>query len=630
MRVPSCRLYCWVGIAIALGWVQADSAEAALPRPTHEELAGFLAEVRPVRQGIPQTPLAELARSALTADGYLRFVGAPPGHQFGNALGAARQPEAVALEFLRTHRRLFGLHSPNVELSPLRTVVNRERHFVRLGQTYSNLPVFAAEATIQVNPAGGIDCVLANLERGLGDWDDQRFSLEPRFAAPQARAQAIAEMAKDAGGQTLHTTPPGLMIFAPAVLEESGHPRLVWHMEVFADDLRVNHQVLVDAHTGELVRRYSLTYSMDQHGGARAVYNANNTSTRGLFPVRQEGQDPTGDAQVDAAYDYLGYSLQFFRHHHSRLGYDGGLDYTKASVRYCAPDDPCPWANAHSYGVCGDTWHDFGDGEVTDDIVGHEFTHSVTRCIIGIMVYANGPGAISESLSDIWGNFIDWSNPAGNDNATNRWIMGEDLPTGPDRDMRDPTRFHHPDRTGSPYFVPHTDDPTKANDNGGVHENCGVGNKLCYLLTDGDTFNGQTVLAEGMDAVEPLYWEAIHLLNTGSGWGDLYYALQQAAINLGWPPAHRVNLYRACLAVEIVSHSPSDLYVDRQNGCLFPNGSITCTMGSGGPYPTVQQAAYAAWPDDTVWIRAGNYPETFTINNVIKLRSYGGPVTIGH
>ena len=130
-----------------------------------------------------------------------------------------------------------------------------------------------------------------------------------------------------------------------------------------------------------------------------------------------------------------------------------------------------------------------------------------------------------------------------------RWDIGEDL-VGRLRSMSDPPATGNPDRLGSPRYQ----SPSNTADNGGVHNNSGVNNKLCYLLTDGETFNGQTVRGLGLNQVEPLYYEVqANLLTSGAGWTELFDALQQAAVNLSWNTADRNNLYRACVAVEIAA-----------------------------------------------------------------------------
>ena len=89
-------------------------------------------------------------------------------------------------------------------------------------------------------------------------------------------------------------------------------------------------------------------------------------------------------------------------------------------------------------------------------------------------------------------------------------------------------------------------------DKGGVHTNNGVGNKLCYLLTDGATFNGYTITGLGEATVRDLYWECqANLLCPASDYSHLYFALTQAAVNLDLSGAQRDDVENACLAVEI-------------------------------------------------------------------------------
>jgi len=52
-----------------------------------------------------------------------------------------------------------------------------------------------------------------------------------------------------------------------------------------------------------------------------------------------------------------------------------------------------------------------------------------------------------------------------------RWQLGEDLASGPVRDMMHPERFDDPDRMTSASYK------GTSRDNGGVHSNSGVNNK---------------------------------------------------------------------------------------------------------------------------------------------------------
>ena len=61
----------------------------------------------------------------------------------------------------------------------------------------------------------------------------------------------------------------------------------------------------------------------------------------------------------------------------------------------------------------------------------------------------NQSGAINESFSDIWGEFVDQTNGQGNDSDWVRWQIGEDTRDGAFRDMKNPPNYSHPDRITS-------------------------------------------------------------------------------------------------------------------------------------------------------------------------------------
>ena len=158
----------------------------------------------------------------------------------------------------------------------------------------------------------------------------------------------------------------------------------------------------------------------------------------------------------------------------------------------------------------------YGDGFASaDDVVGHELTHGVTQFESNLLYYYQS-GAINESLSDVFGEFVDLTNGVGNDTAGVRWLLGEDLSIGAIRNMANPPAFGDPDRMTSSLYTGTT------SDNGGVHTNSGVNNKAASLMVDGGTFNGHTVTALGIDKVARFYYKAqVDLLTSGSDYSDL-------------------------------------------------------------------------------------------------------------
>ncbi len=128
---------------------------------------------------------------------------------------------------------------------------------------------------------------------------------------------------------------------------------------------------------------------------------------------------------------------------------DAGLPLISL-VRYCP--GTCPYDNANWDGK----QMTYGDGYATaDDVVGHELDHGFTQFSSNLYYYFQA-GAINESLSDVFGELIDLTDGRGTDTQAVRWQLGEDLPAevGVIRDMKDPTIFGNPDRTGSPRMSP--------------------------------------------------------------------------------------------------------------------------------------------------------------------------------
>jgi Zn-dependent metalloprotease len=169
----------------------------------------------------------------------------------------------------------------------------------------------------------------------------------------------------------------------------------------------------------------------------------------------------------------------------------------------------------------------YGDGFPVDDVAGHEITHGVTERTSGL-IYRKQSGALNESLSDIFGEMIDQLNGAGNDNPEVKWLMGEDIPgIGAIRDMSNPPAFGDPDRVGSPLYF------CGRGDSGGVHTNSGVPNKNFYLLVEGGTFNGRTVVGMGLTKAAAIHYHAqTNYLVPSSQFRDFFIALRQSCSDL--------------------------------------------------------------------------------------------------
>lgn len=601
---------------LATGVVRAQPLEP-------QEIPRFLQRLVPQTLGFAAIQPAEAPRVSLTRHGFLRSVGAPPGQHFPPEPGIAVQsPELAARNFMVNQGRLFGIQGSNANYVVKRNRLSNGRNHVRLQQSYRNLPVVAAEVVVQVNGQGGVESVLSDLATEVQSLDTNLAPVTPALSDQEAAASAQAAFAAQASGPT-ETTPAQLAVFAPSVLDEPGNPVLVWDLTVSSEtSMEANARVLVDAMNGKIIRVWPLVHPALN----RLIYDANSTTNDPGALIRPEGQPATGIADADNAYRFLGDTYNFYNNVHGRDSLDGnGLALT-AVVRYCQPNGTnppsCPPPGTAFYRNSNRRMY-FGLGTVADDVTAHELTHGVTAFESGL-IYTNASGAINESFSDVWGEFVDLVNGSGTDTTAVRWDMGEDLPGGRLRSMSFPTNFNDPDRLFSPLYQ----QPSITNDSGGVHRNSGVNNKLCYLLTDGDTFNEESIYGMGITPVAQLYYEVqVNLLTSGAGWTELYDALTQAAVNLGWSTSDRNNLYRACLAVEIATNG-RDLYVDRTSGCLFPVGTPLCVFGAG-PYVTVGQGVAGANSGDVLHIHTGNYNEPMNVEKILTLQAVNGPVIIG-
>ena len=531
------------------------------------------------------------------------------------APAAPSDPAERALSHIHGRMPSLGLR-PGADFEIHKIRESRGRQYVRLRQTHRGIPIFASQAVVRIDPAGASDLVSADLAT-VAELD--RMPTQPAISADEAQAAAVTWVETAfAGSKPKAPNPPRLEIFAPEVLDAQGPTRLVWIIEV-RDPARpdASNRVLVDANDRTIVRTFPLSY----RALSRRIYDSANSGSANVNLVRSEGGPPSSIPDANSCYDDLGYTYAWYGLRHGRDAIDGAGGTIYSNVRYCAPGALCPWSNA--------MWDDgatfFGEGWAVDDLVGHEYTHGVTENESGL-IYQNASGAMNESLSDIFGEIVDLTNGHGLDGPDGRWLIGEELPLFTLRSMSDPPLYNQPDRLHSPLYFPPPPFPNNQNDQGGVHTNSGVGNKLAYLLADGGTFNGRTVSALGLGRVADLFYHAnVAILTPASGWADLFHALRQSALDLGWNWLERANLDQACMAVEIAI-----FHVNNSSpACADPTGHPLCTS-SGGPFATVGAAMSSIPPGATVSIAGGIYPEALLLNKAARLEvAAGGPVRIG-
>jgi Zn-dependent metalloprotease len=218
----------------------------------------------------------------------------------------------------------------------------------------------------------------------------------------------------------------------------------------------------------------------------RTIRDAKHTQNPNGKIVRAEGDPATGDKATDEAYDGLGDTYSFYWDVFHRDSIDGAGLPLNGVVHYGQNYDNAFWDGTRM--VFGD-----GDGQVfnrftiSKDVIGHELTHGVTEDEAKL-VYFGQPGALNESVSDVFGSMVK-QHALGQTADQADWLIGEGLlAEGINgvalRSMKAPgTAYDDPQLGGKDpqpadmaHFV-HT-----AQDNGGVHINSGIPNHAFYLL----------------------------------------------------------------------------------------------------------------------------------------------------
>jgi Zn-dependent metalloprotease/streptogramin lyase len=279
--------------------------------------------------------------------------------------------------------------------------------------------------------------------------------------------------------------------------------------------------------------------------GDRQTYTAlGGSGLPGTFLCDQSQPVCTNGVNDDAdkAHQYAADTFVFYNIHHGRNSIDNQGGTIISTVHYGVGYQNAFW---NGYQMV------YGDYMVADDIVGHELTHGVTQYTSNL-IYAYQSGAINESFSDIWGEFVDQTNGSGNDTESVKWLLGEDSFLRANRSMKNPPAYGAPDKMSSLLY---SNEPY---DNGGVHINSGVNNKAAYLMVEGDAFNGRTIIGIGLNKTAAIYYEVqVHLLTAGANYNDLYFALNQACQNLiggadGITPNDCIQVQLATEAVEMI------------------------------------------------------------------------------
>ncbi|WP_371580337.1 M4 family metallopeptidase [Streptomyces sp. NBC_01314] len=216
----------------------------------------------------------------------------------------------------------------------------------------------------------------------------------------------------------------------------------------------------------------------------RTVHDARHGTDLPGRKVRGEGDEPGKDATVNRAYAGLGATYELFWKSFERDSIDGNGLPLDATVHYDRDYNNAFWNGEQM--VFGD-----GDGEIfldftiPIDVIGHELSHGVTQYTANL-TYFGQPGALNESMSDVFGALIK-QYTLGQTAAEADWLIGAGLlaprVTGTAlRSMKAPGTAYDDDVLGKDPQPATMDGYVRTGrDNGGVHINSGIPNHAFYL-----------------------------------------------------------------------------------------------------------------------------------------------------
>jgi Zn-dependent metalloprotease len=217
---------------------------------------------------------------------------------------------------------------------------------------------------------------------------------------------------------------------------------------------------------------------------AWAVYTAASKQTLPGKLMRTAGDPDNADPAVNEAATGGQAALDLFSQVYGRNSFDDAGAEVVMSVHYGVRYDNAFWNGTQL--VFGD-----GDGTIFDrftkpiDVLGHELSHAVTERTAGL-VYSGEPGALNESMSDVFG-ICAKQRLLGQTAQQADWLIGEGifLPGVQARALRDMahpgTAYDDPKLGKDPQVGSFSDFVHTTQDNGGVHINSGIPNRAFQL-----------------------------------------------------------------------------------------------------------------------------------------------------
>ena len=289
------------------------------------------------------------------------------------------------------------------------------------------------------------------------------------------------------------------------------------------------------------------TEAQGQAGTApREVYDAQGQEVHPGVLVRSEGQQATGNSDVDNAYAYTGDVRGYYKDVHGRNSIDGKGMKLSSTVNYGDNYENAFWDSTQmTYGRPGPTspFRSF----ITRVITGHEMTHGVTEYEANL-TYRGQPGALNESHSDVFGALVEQKTLGQTADKAN-WLIGDGI-WKPEikgralRDMKNPGTAYDDPAIGKDPQPAHMKDFVKTTrDNGGVHINSGIPNKAFAVFAT-------EVGGNAWEAPGKIWYQARAAAGSDSSFAQFAFQTIEAAKKIS--PADVPKLQKAWQEVGVV------------------------------------------------------------------------------
>lgn len=230
----------------------------------------------------------------------------------------------------------------------------------------------------------------------------------------------------------------------------------------------------------------------------RQIFDAEGRESLPGKRARFENDPPATLTDVNNSYDFFGQMDRYYRAVHNRNSYDANGAAWKGVVNYGVDYDNAFWDGSNMVAGTGDKviFRTFVDLNVW----AHELAHAVTEYAVpGGIDYYGQPGAINEHMSDVGAcNVESWG--LGVLPSQYHWLIGKEIfvPLKPSdsqngkyhrtalRNMLYPGTGYNDPSIGKDRQPADMDAYVKTSgDNGGVHINSGIPNRLYALFTRG-------------------------------------------------------------------------------------------------------------------------------------------------